>query len=48
MEERSDVSFLILPSFQERYENVYENFLSNLVSDMQIDSFSNATRKCAK
>ena len=48
MEERNDVLFLPLPPFQERYENFYEHFLSHLVSDMQIDSFSNATRKCVK
>ena len=45
MEERNDVLFLPLPPFQERYE---KRFLSHLVSDMQIDSFSNATRKCVK
>ena len=48
MEERDDVLFLPLTPFQERYENFYENFLPHFVSDMQIDSFSNPTRKCAK
>ena len=48
MEECNDVLFLPLPPFQERYESFYEHFLPHLVSDMQIDSFSNATRKCTK
>ena len=35
--------------FQARHENFYESFLLHLVSttNMKIDSFSNATKKCA-